>query len=207
MAKKHGNYYYEKLSAAAGHSYRAATLLDEVINDYAPQELDKTMEQMHAIEHAADIDKHLMMSKLVHEFITPIEREDIILLSQELDDITDQIEDILRCLYMYDVKTIRPEAKEFSKLVVQSCGALKNAMDEFHNFKKSSALKDHIIEVNRIEGLGDDLYTKVIRKLFTTVDSTREIISWVKIFDLFENSCDSCEHVANTMERITLKNI
>ena len=36
-----------------------------------------------------------MMAVLVKAFITPIEREDIILLSQSIDEVTDKIEDVL----------------------------------------------------------------------------------------------------------------
>ena len=165
------------------------------------------IKEMHDIEHSADIDKHEMMSKLVNEFITPVEREDIIQLSQEIDDITDKIEEILQCLYMYNIRSIREEAIIFSDLVIQSCAALQKAMDEFHNFKKSTTLAEYIIECNRIEDEGDALYSKVTRMLYTTMaDDTVRLMSWAKIFDLFESTCDSCEHAANSLERVVLKN-
>lgn len=206
MGKKQGNFYFDKLSISAGYSCAAAELLDKILVNFSTDHLEEKLSEMHSIEHAADIDKHLMMSRLIHEFITPIEREDIIQLSQELDDITDQVEEILRCIYMYNIRSIRPEALEFSKLVIQACTALKKAFDELPNFKKSAELKKHIIEINRIENIGDSMYTQVIRKLYTTLTDSMEILSWVKIFDLFENCFDSCEHVANSIERVVFKN-
>jgi len=207
VARKSNEYYFEKLSKAVEYSCAAADLLHKVLSDFSADQLEQKMKDMHVIEHSADIDKHQMMSKLVNEFITPIEREDIIQLSQEIDDITDKIEEILQCLYMYNIRSIRDEAVAFSELVIQTCAALKKATDEFRNFKKSTTLKKYIIECNRIEDEGDALYAKVIRTLYTTLaNDAVKLISWVKIFDLFESCCDSCEHVANSIERVVMKN-
>lgn len=207
MARKSNDYYFEKLSKAVEYSCAAADLLHKVLSDFSADQLEEKIKEMHVIEHSADIDKHSMMSKLVNEFITPIEREDIIQLSQEIDDITDKIEEILQCLYMFNIRSIREEAIVFSGLVIQTCEALKKAMNEFPNFKKSTTLKSYIIECNRIEDEGDALYTKVIRTLYTTLtNDTVKLMSWVKIFDLFESCCDSCEHAANSLERVVMKN-
>lgn len=207
MARKSGDYYFENLSKAVHFSCSAAKLLNTVIKDFGSMDIEEKLKEMHTIEHTADIEKHEMMSKLVHEFITPIEREDIIQLSQEIDDITDKIEEILQCIHMYNVKGIRNEALIFSDLLIQACFSLEKAMIEFRNFKKSSELKKLIIEINRIEDEGDALYTKTIHTIFLTMrDDPIELISWNKIFDLFESCCDSCEHAANSLERIILKN-
>lgn len=206
MAKKSNNYYFEALTDAVSYSCAAAEMLNKIICNFCCEDLEVKIKEMHAIEHAADNKKHEMMSKLVHEFITPIEREDIIQLSQEVDDITDKIEEILQCLYMYNLREIKEEAITFGKLVIKACEMLKKATEEFANFKKSTALKPLIIEINRIEDEGDHLYTKVIRSLYMNMSDTVALISWVKIFDLFESCCDSCEHVANSLERVVLKN-
>ena len=55
------------------------------------------------MEHAADLVKHEMMSELARAFITPIEREDILELMQELDDVTDDIEDVLIRTYIFHI--------------------------------------------------------------------------------------------------------
>lgn len=50
------------------------------------------------------------MEKLIAEFITPIEREDIITLSWALDDVLDYMEEIYQILFMHNVKSMREEA-------------------------------------------------------------------------------------------------
>lgn len=207
MAKKTNDYYFNKLNKAVGFACEAAEMLNNVLSNFSVDTLEGKIKEMHVIEHTADIDKHEMMSKLINEFITPIDREDIIQISQEIDDIIDKIEEILQCVYMYNLKSIREEAIAFSGLIVESCNTLKKAVEEFSNFKKSKTLKSYIIECNRLEDEGDRLYTEVIRKLYTHLTGdTVQLFSWVKIFDLFESTCDSCEHAANSLERVALKN-
>lgn len=164
------------------------------------------MKEIHVIEHRADTEKHEMMKKLVREFITPIEREDIIELAQQIDEVTDKIEDVLMRLYMFRIFTLREEALGFSSVIVQCCDALKQAMKELHNFHKSATIHDHIVEVNKLEEDGDKLYMEAVHTLYATSKDPVEIMTWVELFDRFEKCCDACEHVANVIESIIMKN-
>ena len=116
------------------------------------------------IEHAADLEKHKLMEQLTKEFITPIEREDIILLFQQIDDVTDCIEDVARKLYMYNVTSIRPEMTEFAEIIHQCCVVTKDALSEMPRFQKSETLKTHIIRVNELEEAGDRLHFSAMRR-------------------------------------------
>ena len=72
------------------------------------------------MEHAADEKKHEVLDALVKAFITPIEREDIILLSQNIDEVTDKIEDVMLRLYYNNIQSIRPDSLELVSIVVKS---------------------------------------------------------------------------------------
>ena len=48
-----------------------------------------------------------MFSALVKAFITPIERDDIMSLSEQIDNVTDCIEDILIHIYINNLTEIR----------------------------------------------------------------------------------------------------
>ncbi len=198
--------YFKVFSNMTGHSLRAAKLLNEIILNYNEETLVKKIAEMHEIEHAADNEKHNMMENLVKEFLPPIEREDINEMCHLLDSVTDDIEDVLLKLYTYNVKKLRSEALDFTVIIIRCCEKLVEAIEEFANFKKSDKLKDYIIEINKLEEEGDKLYTKAVRRLFTSTDDPIELIIWRETFHRFEECCDSFESVADLIEAVVMKN-
>lgn len=205
MPKKHSP-YFDDFIAMTEFSCQAAEYLQKVMTDFKTDTLAQRREKMHAIEHTADQAKHNMMARLNKEFVTPIDREDIIQLANELDNVTDKIDDILIRMYMYNIQSVRPAALAFTDVIVRCCKALHNAITEFPNFQKSATLIPAIIEVNTMEEEGDALYIDAVRDLYQNASNPLEIATWSELFDRLEDCCDSCEHVADTMEIIVLKN-
>lgn len=206
MARKNDYNYFDKFIKLSEYSCSSAKLLDEIIQDYKVSELNKRMKEMHTIEHAADIEGHEIMRKLSNEFITPIEREDIVALVHKIDDVTDSIEDVLLHAYMYNIKTVRSEALEFSKIIVKSCEGLKKALVEFSNYRKSKEIHNCIVTINKLEEEGDAIYIEAIRRLHMMSKDPIEIMSWTEGFNRLERCCDACEEAVNLVESIIMKN-
>lgn len=205
--KQKGDVYYEGFVTCMGYACDAASCLAEIIAQFSAETLEARVQEIHKIEHAADVAKHELMGKLVKEFITPIEREDILQLFQQIDDVVDNIEDVVRKLYMYNVTKIRPELREFADIILQCCIAAREALGQMHNFQKSDSIKELIIKVNELEEMGDRLHFNSIRRLYTEDGATPlERIQWTEMFDWLENCCDNIEHVTDTLEMVMLKN-
>ena len=206
MAKKGDRYYFDNFIACVECSQRAATLLGETLKNYSKEDMAKKREQIHEIEHEADVKKHELMHMLNKAFITPIEREDIVTLAQNLDDITDTIEDVFLRIYICDVDTIKENAIAMTDLVVSACEALKIAMEEFPEFRKSTKLKEYLIRINDLEEEGDNLYIEGMRALHTGDCSPLEVIAWRDIYSYLERCMDACEHAADVVESVIMKN-
>ena len=207
MAAKNDSYYFNTFSECAALASEAAQVLHTVLTKFNSNEIDEIMWKLHDVEHKADEKKHDMLSALLKAFITPIERDDIIKLSQAIDDITDAVEDVVIQINMDQVKLIRPDSIEFSELLIRCCKRVGELLEEFRNFKKSKLIKDIIIEINRLEEEGDQLYISVMKNLHATSKDPIEIIVWRDIYKAFENVCDSCEDVANIVESIVIGNL
>ena len=205
MAKKDNNYFKMFMDIAAD-AITAATQLKETINNYKPEKIHEQMVAMHEVEHAADNKKHQMMEKLIAEFITPIEREDIITLSWALDDVLDYMEEIYQILFMHNVKSMREEALVFGELIYQSTVALKTCFDEFEHFKRSKILPKRLIEVNAIEEKADKLYIEAVRRLHLDESDSSKIHTWSVLFLQLERTIDRIEQVADTIELVIMKN-
>ena len=206
MARR-GNDYFLLLSEQAVYATKAAEMLEEIILQFHPEEIDDLIEKMHNIEHEADTKLHEIENKLAREFITTIEREDIISLGKEIDDIVDHVEDVLIGLYTFDVKELREESIEFAKLISKCTQEVTVMMKKFKDFRKSDELHKHIVEINNLEEQGDRMYTRSLRRLYTDCSDTREILIWTELFNRMEKCCDKCEQVSNVVQNVVMKNI
>ena len=206
MAKKSDSFYFGNFYACADCAYQAAHLLERVMRDFDPLLIREKLDDMHKVEHAADEKKHEVLDALVKAFITPIEREDIILLSQNIDEVTDKIEDVMLRLYYNNIQSIRPEALELSEVIIQCCQEAKQMIAEFADFKRSKHLHDHIVRINTLEEEADQRFITSLRTLHTTCTDPIEIMVWREIFIYLEKCVDACEHVADTVESVVMKN-
>ncbi|MGD9568792.1 MAG: DUF47 domain-containing protein [Sedimentibacter sp.] len=206
MTRKNEFDYFESFVKLSEYCCEAAKMLDEVLINFDVVTLEEKMKKMHDIEHASDMQVHEVVRRLAKEFITPIEREDIVKLVHEIDEVTDNIEDVLLHMYMYNVKDIKNDAIKFSKLILQSCEELTLAFAEFKNFRKSKDLHDKVVRVNRLEEEGDHLYTEAVRKLHLSSVNAIEIMTWTIAFNRLEKCCDACEEAVNAIESVIMKN-
>ena len=95
MGRKKDHDYFAMLVEGVNYACEAATMLKTTFENFEPEKLQENINKVHHVEHTADMAKHDMMEKLVKEFITPIDREDILELADVIDDVTDDLEEIL----------------------------------------------------------------------------------------------------------------
>jgi predicted phosphate transport protein (TIGR00153 family) len=204
---KDKNYYFNALANQASFAQKGAQKLVSILENFNHENIMDQLVEMHEIENAADSQNHEIFKKLAREFITPIDREDIIEMAHRLDDIVDYTEDVLQQLYMYDVRELNESTLPFAVLMEKSSSALCDALGEFHNFKKSDTLNQKLIDVNDFEEDADELYMKTIRDLYLNhKDDAIYVVTWSNLFLRMERCVDACENVADMMATIALKN-
>ena len=205
MKQKKDNFYYKNLVTCVECSYKAANFLKNAVRDYDHSALEKNLEEMHAMEQEADTQKHKMTSALMQAFITPIEREDLVALSSYLDDITDALDEVLMEFYICDIREIREEVLPFIDLLPECVSALHDVLKELKHFKTSKTIEDYIIKVNDLEEQGDKLYRICLHQLYQEED-VRTIIIWRNIYEGIEKCLDTCEHAADIVSTVIMKN-
>ena len=209
MAKKDKFNYFDAFEQQVDIAAKEAEVLIEAIENFkTAEELEDTLTKAHEIEHEGDYINHIILTNVSTDFITPIERGDIIELAQNLDDITDKIEGVLQRFYMYDIHFMHPQAAEFAQIIMKSVKALRKSMSTFREFKKVKKIRAMVEDVNQLEEQADALYLKTIRNLYTVdAENAVRVEVWSRLFDRFEATCDACETVADTMANIMLKNV
>lgn len=199
--------YFDAFERLAAHAQREAAFLHNILRNFNPETVIQDLEHMHEIEHAADEENHQIFTHLASEFMTPIEREDIVSMAQHLDDIIDYIEDVVQRLYMFNVDYVPRDAIEMAVLIEKSTDVLAAAMKDFRNFKKSKTLDQLLINVNDYEEEADKIYIEATRYLHLNHrDDPLFVLAWGTIYTRLERCLDSCENTADIMATIIMKN-
>ena len=191
MSKKQDFYYFQNFMDCAEYSCRAIHLLKDIMTQFDSAALHSRLDEMHEIEHAADLKKHDLLNTLAKAFITPIEQEDIMQLSQNLDELTDKIEDVLIRIYYNHITKIRPDALKLVDVLIRCCDEVQKLMEAFPEFKRSERLHEHIV---------------CMYDLHSTCKDPLTVIAWREIYLYLEKCADTCEHIADMVESTIMKN-
>ena len=113
---KGDKFYFENFCQCAALSKKAADYLVNCLENYDPDKIETMLAEMHDIEHSADIKRHEMGDALAKAFVTPVDREDLDMLSHNLDNVTDKIEDVVQRLYVNNITKIPIKNRDFSLL-------------------------------------------------------------------------------------------
>lgn len=203
---KGDRFYYQTFAECAELAKQAALYLADCLQRYDPDRMQQMLETMHTFEHDADLKKHALNAALAKAFVTPVDREDLDLLSGELDNVLDLLEEVLQKLYIYNVTTVAPAATEYATHLVTACNLLCEIMAEFEIFKKSKQIHALIVRVNDVEEQCDRLYLSAMHELTKNTSDVLTILAWHNIYDCLESCVDACEHVSECIGSIIMKN-
>lgn len=203
---KNKNDYFALIESQMSFGVEAARMSEEILCNYSASSIAGQQEKMHIIEQKADSLQHDILTKLSTEFITPIDQEDILRLVQIIDDIIDELDEGVLGFYMYHLDQIPEYAVDLAKVVGRCVDTLYAAVKELKNFKKPANLSNQLLLVNKVEGEADNLFTEAMHNLFAKHTDAKTLIGGKAIYESFENCCDLCEHAADVIAQIIIKN-
>lgn len=208
LFKKKKDYFFESFVELANYAKEAFLILEEGLKDFNASKAEELKNNVHLVEHKADLDKREIEEKLAKEFITPIDREDIFLLLDKIDDITDAIDEISYKLYIRNYDKLPGQINDF---VAKSKEAILTMIELLHNMDKISS--KNIIDplthkILDIEEEVDKLYEDNVRDLYKEEhNSYRQLVMNEKVFSYFEYLTDKCRDVTKQIQIIMYKNL
>ena len=81
-----------------------------------------------------------------------------------------------------------------------------NLVPQIRHIKTSETMENLLIEINRQENLGDEVYHQALAELFEIEKDPITLIKWKELYEMMESAIDDCEHAANVMRGVVLKN-
>jgi uncharacterized protein len=159
-------------------------------------------EDIKAIEHRCDDILNKIVTRLSSSFITPLDREDIYSLSNEMDTIADRVNGVARRSLMYHIEDPPAYAIRMSELLNRATIEIEKAISLID---KNKSVSPNCSEIKRLEEEGDNVYAVAISKLFTDNNDALFVIKWQSLYETLEDSIDHCKAVAGLLESIMLK--
>jgi uncharacterized protein len=166
-------------------------------------ELEEHVRRIKDLEHAADKVTSQCIEALQKTFITPIERTDIHQLIKRLDDIIDIINGASYRILLYELREMRPEARELAHILVRSAVEIEGALKALRNLKNVQILKERCGAIHELEGQGDEVLRSALSRLIQE-DQPMVFIKWKEIFERLEKAINRCKDVADMIEEIVI---
>jgi len=193
--------FFVLFARAGENALEVARLVDRRFKEHPNSGV--TQEQVKAAETAGDTITRDLIQLLNTQYLTPFDREDIYMLSTEIDDVVDYLEEASDLLGLYGVEMPTRHAVEQCTIITSAVEQLAIACD---NLKGMRGVQDALIEVKRLEDEGDGVLRDALGSLFRDdrIDPLI-VIRWKDIYEALERALDACETAANVIANIVVK--
>ena len=192
--------FYDDFVALAEEIRRGASILEEMLAPEQP--LWDKADEIKEVEHKCDFLTHEIIQRLHRTFVTPLDREDIHSLARSLDDVMDAIDACAAIVRLYQIKVVRPDTRELTRIIVASSEQLVKALKALERRK---GVAEPAVEINRLENEADRAHQMAVRRLFEEEHDPIQVIKWKEILDFLEDATDRCEDEANVLEGDVVK--
>jgi hypothetical protein len=195
--------FYDLFEQDASNLVVAAEKLVDLFNNY--EDVEAKAKQLKDLERKGDVITHEIIQRLHRTFVTPIDREDIALLANTLDDVMDFIEAAGRTAFLYRIAQPTDRARQLASIVARVAYKLNEVMPHLRHHNQFDWILEQCVEINSLENEADDVHHAALAELFYDCKDTCELIKWRELYQHMEDATDRGEDVANVLEGIVLK--
>jgi uncharacterized protein Yka (UPF0111/DUF47 family) len=119
-----------------------------------------------------------------------------------LDDVMDSMEAAADFAVLSELETLPAEMTRQVELLQRAARCTTQAMGRLATM---TDLPSYWIEVNRLENEADQVYRKLLSRLFSGSYEALTVLKLKQVADDLEDAADAFEHVANVVETIAVK--
>jgi len=196
--------FYDLFEQETANLVTAAEKLVDLFDNY--ENVEAKAKELKDFEHRGDVITHEIIARVHRTFVTPIDREDIALLANALDDVMDFIEAAGRTAYLYRIVQPTERARELASIVAKVARKLNEVVPRLRHRDQFPWILKQCVEINTLENEADDVHHAALAELFEVCRTDAcEVIKWRELYQHMEDATDRGEDVANVLEGIVLK--
>ena len=169
-------------------------------------EVNRLLQEIDLAESSGDQIEHDTIVMLHKSFITPIDRDQIHMISSGLDNILDRLQDVGESIVLYDIREATPEIREMAELGADAVERVRKAIALLDNAAETSTALALCKEIDEIESKADNVWRNGMSRLFRDEQDTRQIIKLKGIYQVLEEVLEAAESVSHTIEEVMLAN-
>lgn len=195
--------FFTLLKAAAGNIRESAQMFTQMIEHLSSGQ--EYAARLKDLEHNGDRYTQQLGALLNATFVTPLEREDIWALAQELDDMVDGIEAVASRIALYNLTESDEHIRAFTQILEQQTTEIAAAVDLLSD-KNLLPIREKNSRIKMLEKGGDEALRKGLTALFAHPTDPIYVIKMKEIYEYLESTTDRAEDVADTLESVIMKN-
>ena len=195
--------FFDCFIEAANICKKSAILYNEALIHGIDEEL---LLQMKFQKHKGKDKEREVITMLNNTFITPIDREDIQLLTISIRKINKKICKAFMNYNLYKITKPTEEMFQQGKVIIKATTELVHCVSLLKKLHKIQTITDSRNTMKEIETLGDDVLYRATEELFSGKFDPITVIKYRDIYKDLEDALDKCTSVADMVLNIAAKN-
>ena len=126
--------FFDLFERSVANLAMAAKEVAGLLENYT--DVDVKVARITELEHEGDSITHRIMEQLHRTFVTPLDREDIALLTERMDDVMDFMEGATNAMYLYRIQEPTKRAKQMAAILVAMTDELVKAVPRLRSRSK-----------------------------------------------------------------------
>jgi predicted phosphate transport protein (TIGR00153 family) len=204
--------FFPLFDESAQNVAQCARHLRELLHDFAGSDaipatavghdIEAQRNLINACESRGDELTRLILRRLNSSFVTPFDREDIHALTEELDDVVDDMAAAADLLVLHRVEKALPEIEELADVLVRAAEATVVLISKLPRLR---GLEPELEAIDQLESEGDKIYRRCVARLFSGEFKAFAVLRWKDVIEAMEASVNAMENISDIVESISLK--
>lgn len=192
--------FYPLYNSAADNVVDVARKLGDLLRHFADAEAK--LAGIIECERRGDAISHTIETRLNESFVTPFDREDMLALTETLDDVVDDILGACDLLVLHNVDQPLPEMLRIADILSSAAETTQSLLQKL---PKMRGLDDDLKRIDTLESEADKVYRQAVARLFSGEYKAFDVLKWKDVFEALENSINRIERVADIVQSVALK--
>ncbi|MGH8973634.1 MAG: DUF47 domain-containing protein [Acidimicrobiia bacterium] len=192
--------FFPLFDQAAENLVDGARLLRDLIDQF--EDVHAKHARINDCERRGDELTRTILRRLDQSFVAPFDREDIHALTEQIDDVVDDIQAVSELLLLHDVDEPLSEVRELTDVLVKAAEANVTLVGKLARLR---GLEADLDAIDRLESQADKIYRRSVAHMFSGDFNAFDVLRWKDIVEAIEDSVNGLENISDIIRGIALK--